>query len=188
MKRFILTREYLVPREDRTIKSVYRRECFEEVSEILERIQCKHPTAEMLERDLEKNRVMYNFFITDMRRYSIRKGTGKGYEWVKLKRSKNGGEVIINRAEKFLDCMSSFKMGERNWAEDAQCPDTVYVDINDPNDKELWRASLYYIFLEYRQKISRLFYPPLTEQESEYYRSQRTDEEWEELHKKFKGG
>ncbi len=88
-----------------------------------------------------------------------REGTGKGVAWVKSNFGSNRASVIINQAEKFLDNMN-FRIIGKGWSSDVEKEDgEVVLNENLEYQKREWRASLYYIYLEYRILFHRIFFP-----------------------------
>ena len=88
-----------------------------------------------------------------------REGTGRGVAWVKSNFGSNRASTIIDRAEKFLDNMN-FRIIGKGWSSDVEKEDgEVILNENLGYQKREWRASLYYIYLEYRIRFHRIFFP-----------------------------
>lgn len=88
-----------------------------------------------------------------------REGTGKGVAWVKSNFSSNRASAIIDRAEKFLENMNFRTIG-RDCSSGVEKEDgEVILNENLAYQKREWLASLYYIYLEYRIRFHRIFFP-----------------------------
>ena len=88
-----------------------------------------------------------------------KEGTGKGVAWVKSNFSSNRASTIIDRAEKFLDNMNFRTIG-KGWSSDVEKEDgEVILNENLGYQKREWLASLYYIYLEYKIRFHRIFFP-----------------------------
>lgn len=88
-----------------------------------------------------------------------REGTGKGVAWVKSNFGSKRASVIIDQAEKFLENMN-FRIIGKGWSSDIEKEDgEVILNENLAYQKREWRASLYYIYLEYRIRFHRVFFP-----------------------------
>ena len=88
-----------------------------------------------------------------------REGTGKGVAWVKSNFSSNRASAIIDRAEKFLENMNFRTIGKGCSSGVKKEDREVILNENLAYQKREWLASLYYIYLEYRIRFHRIFFP-----------------------------
>ena len=86
-------------------------------------------------------------------------GTGKGVAWVKSNFSSNRASTIIDRAEKFLENINFRIIGQGCSSGVEKEDGEVILNENLGYQKREWRASLYYIYLEYRIRFHRIFFP-----------------------------
>ena len=88
-----------------------------------------------------------------------KQGTGKGVAWVRDNFTSNRASAIIDRAEKFLDNMNFTIIG-KGWKGYVKRENgDVVLNENLEYQKREWLASLYYIYLEYKIKFQRCFFP-----------------------------
>ena len=91
--------------------------------------------------------------------FENRKGTGKGIIWVNNNFSRNRATSVITRSEDFLDNMNYAVIGKGcSGVVDREKGDVV-LNENLEYQKTEWRASLYYIYLEYGLLLHRVFFP-----------------------------
>ena len=88
-----------------------------------------------------------------------REGTGKGVAWVKSNFSSNRASTIIDRAEKFLENMNFRTIGKGCSSGVKKEDREVILNENLAYQKREWLASLYYIYLEYRIRFHKIFFP-----------------------------
>ncbi len=88
-----------------------------------------------------------------------REGTSKGIAWVKINFSSQKASRIIDRAEKFLKNMNFTVIGKGCSSSVEREDGEVVLNENLGYQKREWRASLYYIYLEYGVIFNRSFFP-----------------------------